>query len=565
MLPVPSARGRPALAASALLVASGLLAPEAAPLAALGVLLFAAFGAAYLHFAAVAVLLHRRKIELAWWVPLGELAGGALAVDLPFAIHLAAKNRGSRALRFAGIELLGSTGLDLASVSAARIPASSEVELVAPARARACGHLMLHGAVITFIDPCGLFELRAFFPNPLALTVFPRAVIARGRRARQSPRVGAPHEKAGPHEVRALGPAGNLRELRDHVPGDPFKLVAWKATARKRRLVVRELENEIVVTYQLLVDLAATMRDGLPGRAPLDRAIDTAAGLARVALDGGDRVGLTTFDTRIHSQLGPSDGRPQWLKVLDRLLETRNVVDEDLTDVTDGELVAAVARYLGPQEGFDARVKVAPAPDDPRWERLAPGPAGELYDGDSLLAAVEALLGVHEVEASRAKASRWSAVKTRDGAPAAHARLRLFCRLRGIELPQRRAGGLERSRGLAEAVGRARLAERAQFLVVVTDLGWLDGDPRPALDALARARAQRQQVVLLAVAGAAPGAASLVADTLALAARVRLARARRLLVRHGIPLLVANPDEPPTALLARIARTRGSRALRRSA
>ena len=38
--------------------------------------------------------------------------------------------------------------------------------------------------------------------------------------------------------------ADEIRELRDHAPGDPLKRVAWKASARRGRLLVREMERE---------------------------------------------------------------------------------------------------------------------------------------------------------------------------------------------------------------------------------------------------------------------------------------------------------------------------------
>ena len=66
-------------------------------------------------------------------------------------------------------------------------------------------------------------------------------------------------------------------------------------------------------------------------------------------------------------ELKPDTGHHHYLQIVDRLLDTRSVVDADLTDVTAGELVALVARYLAHQEAIDVRVKIAPPLDDPRW------------------------------------------------------------------------------------------------------------------------------------------------------------------------------------------------------
>ena len=44
---------------------------------------------------------------------------------------------------------------------------------------------------------------------------------------------GALHEQVGLHHVRRRGLSGELREIREHTHGDPFKFIAWKATARR--------------------------------------------------------------------------------------------------------------------------------------------------------------------------------------------------------------------------------------------------------------------------------------------------------------------------------------------
>ena len=43
---------------------------------------------------------------------------------------------------------------------------------------------MLHGAALTFGDVLGLFDIEAFFPNPIAIKVFPRTLALRGQPVR---------------------------------------------------------------------------------------------------------------------------------------------------------------------------------------------------------------------------------------------------------------------------------------------------------------------------------------------------------------------------------------------
>src|SRR5262249_54976257 len=208
--------------------------------------------------------------------------------------------------------------------------------------------------------------------------VFPRTIALRGQPVRAVG--GALHEQVGLHHVRRRGLSGELRELREHTHGDPFKFIAWKATARRQQLLVRDLENEIVPTHVVLLAVGAGMRAGARGRTPLDWASDSAAALAKASINNGDRIGLVGYDTRPVVELAPDTGHHHSLQLVDRLLDTRTIVDEDLTDVTAGELVALVARYLAHQEAIDVRIKQAPPLDDPRWSSIQAGPDGQLYD-----------------------------------------------------------------------------------------------------------------------------------------------------------------------------------------
>ncbi len=570
MTPTLAQRGRLIVACAALFVIAGGVHADAWPLLALGTVIVCAVCTAYLYFYPTAILLRRRKIELAWWVPPGDQPGGALSVDHPFPLHVALRNHGPVGLRVLDLRVIASAALDVPEGLEAHVPRGLEVELRAGVRARAAGHWALHGAVVQLGDLLGLFEVRAYFPNPLTLKVFPRQARPGANVVPLRPQVGAPDERGGAHRIRRRGLSGDLREIRDHQYGDPFKMIAWKATARKRRLMVRDLENEIVMTHQVLVDVGASMRGGLHGRTRLDFAIETASALTRLALEGGDRVGLVTFDTRVYGKLKPGEGRPHLLQVVDRLLETRNVVDEDLTDLTDGELVAAVARYLAHQEAVDVRLRHAPPVDDPSWARIAAGPGGELYDMTAMGKVVGALLKVHSAtsdQSRKAPAWWWSRVYISDGSDPEMARLRLFCRLRGIELPYKQAQAGARSAGLAAALAAATAGERSQFVIVVSDLEGLLEDPASALRQVSLMRRKHQQMVVVVPQAsrlAAPGRSPTgrkVADVLSFEEKRRHEAARALLAPLGVPVLLAGPEDGASVLARRFgkaaARLRG--------
>lgn len=575
MIPRLTTRGKLVLSSILLFLLVGAL-HAAPPLVGMGGLVLAVLLAVYLGFFPTAILLRRKKIELSWWVPPGDQPGGALSVDRPFALHLAFRNHGSRRLRVLHTRVLAGTGLEVDGNPIATVAPGQQVEVVTSAVARSMGHHVFHGAALTLGEALGLFEIEAYFPNPIAIKVFPRALPSRGATARAVG--GALHEQIGLHHVRRRGLAGELRELRQHTHGDPFKFIAWKATAKRGQLMVRDLETEIITSALVLVDAGASMRAGEVGHTPLDWACDATAGLAKATLAAGDRFGMIGFDTRPMAEAPLGGGHHHYLQIIERLIELRSVVDEDLTDVTAGELVALVARYLAHQEAVDVRIRVAPLLDDPRWNHIQAGPDGQLYDVAGTARLIRRLIEVMAMErrlGPGGPAGRGGKANNGNGngnggrrAPTPQplaadpepqlALLRRFCRLRGIELPFR--AGWEHNRrvaGLNAAVDRAVAHGRPDLVVILSDFaGWAE-DPHRAAKALARLRRAAGSVVALVPAAASylpPATTTYGGRTralLAAEAAATVAAERRLLTRHGIAVVEASRHDALDALLSR--------------
>jgi uncharacterized protein (DUF58 family) len=544
VIPRLAARGKLVLGTALLFLLVGAL-HGAPPLVALAGVVLTMLLALYLEFYPTAILLRRKKIELSWWVPPGDQPGGALAADRPFQLHLAFRNHGSRKLRILSTHILAASTLQIDDRPSATVKRGQQVEVTTTIKPLAAGYQVLHGAALTFGDALGLFDIEAFFPNPIAVKVFPHTIAARGQPVRAVG--GALHEQVGQHHVRRRGLSGELRELREHSHGDPFKFIAWKATARRGRLMVRDLENEIVTTHIAMVDIGAGMRGGAVGRTPLDWAGDCVAALAKAAIANGDRIGLVGFDTRTVLELAPDTGYHHYLQLVDRLLDARSIVDEDLTDVTAGELVALVARYLAHQEAIDVRVKIAPPLDDARWSAIQAGPDGQLYDVAATGRLCRRLIDLMVGSDKKDKRSRATPVLEPDGQLAP---LRQLCRLRGIELPYRTSWEHgKRTVGLAAAVERAVAAGRPDVVIVFSDLvGFAEDDSR-AIRAIARLRKAAGSVVVLAPSPAAflPLATTphgqRVRELMVRDARAALEPGRRLLLRHGVTVVEGSPAD----------------------
>jgi uncharacterized protein (DUF58 family) len=128
--------------------------------------------------------------------------------------------------------------------------------------------------------PFGLFEHRVRLPVRTGILVLPRRGRFRGdplpgvRFARRMT-CGETSREKGQEEF------GGLREYR---PGDNLRLIAWKASARHARLMVKEMEDDLSKKVTLIVDTGvpagAKARGG--ARALAERAISFAGELARL-------------------------------------------------------------------------------------------------------------------------------------------------------------------------------------------------------------------------------------------------------------------------------------------
>ena len=557
MTPQLARRGKLIACAGALIACAGAI-NAAWPLVALGTLVLAALATAQLVWYPSAILLRRRKVELAWWVPPGDQPGGAMTAGRVLTLHVAIRNHGTRPLHVHTIELIHADAIEGPPRQGVAVPAGHEVELRLPLRPRAAGTWHLHGARLRLGDLLGLFELTASFPNPLALKVFPPIAATRGARL-VPPSLGALDEHAGAHVVRQRGISGDLRDDA-RVPGDePGAIAVIERRARERRRQLdrpvearapgrpvahrpADVGEDLVRDDDLVLELAHEQAALARGRLPRDR-LERVADLVIAQL----------------AQVKSGEGRPHLLPLLDRLIEAQTIADDDLTDLTDGELAAAVASYLAHQEALDVRLRRVPPIGDPAWDRVATGPKGELYDLAALGRILDGLLAADQGTLRRPRGVA-SVVRAQDPEMG---RLRAFCRARGIALPYRRwpAPGA-RARGFAEALARATHGERGNLLLVLTDLAGLADDLPVLSAAVGRARQLRHRLVFITPSAAAFGptaqteAGRTVAEILAAERSWMRAPVVRTLVGLGAVVVEAEPTASPAELLRRAARGR---------
>jgi uncharacterized protein (DUF58 family) len=254
------------------------------------------------------------------------------------------RNRDERAVRYVHLRALSSPHLQVAlDPDSGEVPAGGRLEVTVRVEGTRVGRHGIFGLSLEVQGSPGLFEVPLTFSNPFGVEVLPQAYhrlthTATGGRSRM-------HNESGAHRKRSQG-ASHFRELRDYQSGDAFKHVAWKASAKRGKLVVREFEQSERDVVWILVDVSVELWSGRSGTSPLDVMLDRIGVLARHHIEQGDRVGLGLVGARRLAWLTPRGGPAQLGAILETLAFGGLTYDADRCTLDEGECALRVAEHL---------------------------------------------------------------------------------------------------------------------------------------------------------------------------------------------------------------------------
>lgn len=162
------------------------------------------------------------------------------------------------------------------------------------------------GAItVRYTLPLGMLERQERIELPEDVDVYPDVHAARElemlrRRGREDARLGS---------LRVHGGDTEFERLRPYQRGDEIRHVDWRASARRDDLVSRQYQAESNQNVVFALDVGRGMRGESGGLTSVDHALRAALLTADVALRGGDRAGLLTFDDQPRTFLRPTGGR----------------------------------------------------------------------------------------------------------------------------------------------------------------------------------------------------------------------------------------------------------------
>jgi uncharacterized protein (DUF58 family) len=101
--------------------------------------------------------------------------------------------------------------------------------------------------------------------------------------------------KQGQKTLRLLGRGTAFESLREYVPGDDYRKINWKATARSSKPIVNQYEPEKNQHVYMFIDTGRPMSYTIRGYRKLDMVVNTSLVLSDIINQNGDKSALLLF------------------------------------------------------------------------------------------------------------------------------------------------------------------------------------------------------------------------------------------------------------------------------
>ena len=169
------------------------------------------------------------------------------------------------------------------------------------------------GNINVFVNsPLGIVNRRYSFEQSQTLKVYPSYFqMRRYQLLAMANRL----EEAGVKRMRKLGHSLEFEQIKQYVPGDDYRTINWKATARHADLMTNNYTDERSQQIYCIVNKGRIMKMPFGGLSLLDYSINAALVLSNIALMRQDRAGLITFAENLDTFI-PADKKPAQLNII---------------------------------------------------------------------------------------------------------------------------------------------------------------------------------------------------------------------------------------------------------
>ena len=196
------------------------------------------------------------------------------------------------------------------------------------------------GRVRVFVGTClGLVQRRYTQGEPKDVTVYPSFLHFRQYELLA---ISDNLTETGAKRIRRPGNQTEFEHIQEYIPGDDFRTINWKASARRHLLMVNVYQDERSQRVYSVIDKGRVMQQAFGGMTLLDYSINAALALAYVAMRKTDNAGLITFEQHFDTFV-PADHQPGHMQTL---LESLYAQETTFGETDFSALCASVGRHV---------------------------------------------------------------------------------------------------------------------------------------------------------------------------------------------------------------------------
>ena len=165
-------------------------------------------------------------------------------------------------------------------------------------------------------SPIGLVSRRYNFDQAETLPVYPSFLQMRKYELMA---ISNRLNEYGIKKIRRIGHSMEFEQIKNYVPGDDYRTLNWKATARRGELMVNNYTDEKSQHVYCIIDKSRAMKMPFDGLSLLDYSINASLVLSSVALIKEDKAGLITIAEK-KGAIIPAERRPTQLNKIMEVL-----------------------------------------------------------------------------------------------------------------------------------------------------------------------------------------------------------------------------------------------------
>jgi len=148
--------------------------------------------------------------------------------------------------------------------------------------------------------------------------LFDQSFFTRLARFTLSPRLRPASGLAGRYKTGKKGSGVEFSDIREYLAGDDIRRIDWNAYARLDKLFVKLYMDEREASYHVLIDTSRSM--AIPD-AKAAHTLHSAAAIAYMALNSGDRVDISFLNDQKNQTSKSCVGKPSFYHLADKLAQ----------------------------------------------------------------------------------------------------------------------------------------------------------------------------------------------------------------------------------------------------